>query len=137
MDDTITISKVYVQTDKQGRITRCDGGYTTPEELSGWVQIDEGTGDRYSLCQTHYFYDGLYTDDGIPKYKLIDEYTWFPMGKRVVERTEKEIQQDREALPKPEEQPTIKELEAKLDAAVKSNAMLEECLVEMANIVYA
>lgn len=130
-------SRVYVQTDERSCITRCEGGYTTPTDLTGWTEIDEGTGDKYNLCQSHYFMGGLYTEDGIPKYKLIEEYTWFPLGKRVVERTEKEIQQDREALPKPEKQPTIKELEAKLDAAVKSNAMLEECLVEMANIVYA
>lgn len=30
-------SKVYVQTDSQSRIIRCEGGYTTPAELTGWV----------------------------------------------------------------------------------------------------
>ena len=81
------ISKVYVQTDDQGRIIRCEGGYTTPEDLTGWVQIDEGTGDRYNLCQSHYFADGIYTTDGIPRYKLVDG--------QVVERTEEEIAADR------------------------------------------
>lgn len=94
------ISKVYVRTDSASRILRCEGGYTTPANLDGWTKIDEGTGDRYNLCQSHYFTGGLYTQDGIPRYKLVD-------GKPV-ERTEEEIQADREALPEPE--PTLYEL---------------------------
>lgn len=80
-------SKVYVLTDEQNRIARCEGGYTTPADLTGWVQVDEGTGDRYNLCQSHYFDGGLYTMDGIPRYKL-------EKGE-AIERTEEEIEQDR------------------------------------------
>lgn len=80
-------SKVYVMADDQGRITRCEGGYTTPAELTGWIQIDEGTGDRYNLCQSNYFDGGLYTDDGIPRYKLADGAP--------LERTQEEIDADR------------------------------------------
>ena len=83
-------SKVYVKTDDLDRITRCEGGYTTPSDLTGWVQIDEGTGDRYNLCQSHYFDGGLYTVDGIPRYKLEDG--------RAVERTAEEIEADRAAI---------------------------------------
>lgn len=86
-------SKVYVQTDGQNRILRCEGGYTGPTDLTGWVQIDEGTGDKYNLCQSHYFEGGLYTMDGIPRYKLVD-------GK-AVERSEEEIEADRAAIPAP------------------------------------
>lgn len=87
-------SKVYIQTDTEGRILRCDGGYTTPSDLTDWTEIDEGTGDKYNLCQSHYFEGGLYTMDGIPLYK------WD--GTHVVERTEEELEADREALPEPE-----------------------------------
>lgn len=80
-------SKVYVMADGQGRITRIEGGYTTPGDLTGWVQIDEGTGDRYNLCQTHYFPDSIYTQDGVPRYKLENG--------EAVERTEGEIASDR------------------------------------------
>lgn len=90
--DEIT-SKVYVMTDAQGRITRIEGGYTTPADLTGWMQIDEGEGDRYNLCQTHYFDSGLYTEEGIPRYKLEEG--------RPVDRTEQEIAADRAALPAP------------------------------------
>ena len=83
-------SKVYVLVDTRARILRCEGGYTTPADLTGWVQIDEGTGDRYNLCQSHYFEGGLYTSDGIPRYKLVDGQT--------VERTEEEIAADRVPL---------------------------------------
>ena len=83
-------SKVYIKTDTTGRILRCEGGYTTPADLTGWVQIDEGTGDRYNLCQSHYFEGGLYTSDGIPRYKLVDV--------QAVERTVEEIAADRVPL---------------------------------------
>lgn len=65
-------SKVYVRTDDQNRIIDCEGGYTTPADLTGWVQIDEGTGDKYNLCQSHYFDGGIFTEDGYPRYTLVD-----------------------------------------------------------------
>ena len=80
-------SKVYIQTDEHGRIIRCDGGYTTPADLTDWTEIDEGTGDRYNLCQSHYFTGGLYTMDGIPRYR------WD--GTQAVERTNEELEKDR------------------------------------------
>ena len=86
-------SKVYIQTDTKGRILRCEGGYTTPADLTGWIEIDEGTGDKYNLCQSHYFDGGLYTADGIPRYRL-DGYA-------TILRTEKELDADRAARPAP------------------------------------
>lgn len=83
-------SKVYVKADIGGRIIRCEGGYTTPADLSEWTEIDEGTGDRFNLAQSHYFPEGIYTADGIPKYKLLD-------GK-AVERTPEEVEADRVPL---------------------------------------
>lgn len=85
------LSKIYVLTDDQSRIIRCEGGYTIGNitDFTGWVQIDEGTGDRYNLCQSHYF-DSLYTEDGIPRYKLTD-------GAPVL-RSDEEIEADRAAI---------------------------------------
>ena len=80
-------SKVYIQTDADGRILRCDGGYTTPSDLTDWNEIDEGTGDKYNLCQSHYFAGGLYTMDGIHRYR------WD--GSAAVLRTEEELEADR------------------------------------------
>ena len=109
-------SRVYIQADTTGRILRCEGGYTTPADLTGWVQIDEGTGDRYNLCQSHYFEGGLYTSDGIPRYKLVNG--------AAVERTEEEIAADREALPIPG--PTVEERITSLETAIANGLNLYE-----------
>ena len=98
-------SKVYIQTDTEGRILRCEGGYTTPSDLTGWTKIDEGTGDKYNLCQSHYFDGGLYTMDGIPRYR------WD--GSAAVLRTDEELEADRAAIPEPKPSKTV---EARLTA---------------------
>lgn len=84
-------SKVYIKVDENSRIIRCDGGYTVGniENIEEWIFIDEGVGDKYNLCQIHYF-DRLYTEDGIPRYK------WD--GERVMLRSNAEIEADRENL---------------------------------------
>lgn len=108
-------SKVYIQTDTEGRIIRCEGGYTTPADLTGWIEIDEGTGDKYNLCQSHYFEGGLYTVDGIPRY----EWT----GEAAVLRSEDAIEQDKASVAQPEQPPTQQETESsvweELDAAYR------------------
>ena len=83
------VSKVYVMVDAAKRIIRCEGGITTPDDLTGWLQIDEGTGDKYDLCQSYYFDGGLFTKDTpyVPRYKLVD-------GVPVL-RSEEEIAADR------------------------------------------
>ena len=88
-------SKVYIKVDKNNRILCCEGGYTMEniQNIDEWIFIDEGTGDRYNLCQSNYF-DKLYTEDGIPRYK------WD--GERAILRSDAEIEADRASLPKPE-----------------------------------
>lgn len=83
----IMTSKVYVKVDENNNIICCEGGYTTPSDISSWIQIDEGIGDKFNLCQSHYFKDGLYTNDDIPIYKL--------ENRKPVKRSEDEINQDR------------------------------------------
>lgn len=115
--DEIT-SKVYIQTDATGRILRCEGGYTTPADLTGWVQIDEGTGDRYNLCQSHYFEGGLYTSDGIPRYNLQDG--------QPVERSEEEIEVDRVPIQASSARAQRDKLLAATDWAVLPDSPLDE-----------
>ena len=87
-------SHVYILTDEQGRINRCEGEYTLPSDLDGWILIDEGEPcDKRNLAQSHYFDGGLYTMDGIPRYK------WD--GSAAVLRTEEELEADRAARPAP------------------------------------
>lgn len=113
-------SKVYIQTDTEGRILRCEGGYTTPADLTDWTYIDEGTGDRYNLCQSHYFDGGLYTLDGIPR------YCWD--GSEAVQRTEEEIEADRAAMPVPEETPTQLD---RVEAQVTYTALMTDTLIAL------
>ena len=86
-------SRVYVQTDETGRVLRLEGEYSLPADLAGWVKIDEGFGDKFSLAQSHYLDKPLY-DGAVPRYKLVAE--------KVVARTPEEIEADKAALPNPE-----------------------------------
>lgn len=135
----IQTSKVYVLPDSFGRITRIDGGYTIGniKDSTGWVLIDEGYGDRYNLCQGNYLSKPLMDERGVYRYKLSD-------GKPE-ERTQEEM--DADYVP-PEVKPTdaerISQLEsekklltAQLQALSDRNDFVEDCIAEMAAIVYA
>lgn len=117
MEFEIPKSKVYIQIDTEGRILRCDGGYTTPADLTGWIEIDEGNGDRYNLCQSHYFDGGLYTMDGIPRYR------WD--GEKAVLRSEDELEADRASAP--EAGPSQLD---RVEAQVTYTAMMTDTLLE-------
>ena len=88
-------SKVYILTDSENRIIRCEGGYTMCNipNIEEWIFVDEGYGDKYNLCQSHYFDGGLYDDFGVCR------YVWESDSYRL--RTVEEMEADR---PKPEEQ---------------------------------
>ena len=83
--------RVYVQVDAQFRITAVN---SSAFAKTGWgTEIDSGSGDKYHHAQGNYFDNPIYTEDGIPRYKLVD-------GK-AQERTEDEIAADRAAIPAP------------------------------------
>lgn len=107
------MSKVYVKLDERGRILACDGGYSTKNmgDMAGWTLLDEGEGDRYNLCQSNYF-DSLYTDEGIPRYKVVD-------GAAAL-RSEAEIAEDVAALPPPAPSPLE---QVQTEAAVYKTAL--------------
>ena len=116
MDFKMPKSHVYIKTDEQDRIVRCEGEYTLPSDLSGWILIDEGEPcDKRNLAQSHYFYGGLYTMDGIPRYR------WD--GSAAVLRTEEELEADKAARPAPE--PTEQEqLRADVDFLLAMGGVL-------------
>lgn len=117
-------SKVYIQTDAEGRIVRCEGEYALPSDLGGWTLIEEGPPcDRLNLAQSHYFDGGLYTMDGIPRYK------WD--GSAAVMRTEEELEADRAAIPDSKPSKTV---EARL-TALEAEAERAEADREALNIL--
>ena len=82
---------VYAKADERGRIIAVNSSAFVGV---GWgVEIDSGEGDRYHHAQGNYFPHPIYTDDGIPHYKLVDG--------RPVERTDQEIKADRAEIPAP------------------------------------
>lgn len=92
-------SRVYILLDADHRVTRIEGEYSLPADLTGWTLIDEGYGDRYSLAQSHYLDGGLYTEDGLYRWKYVDD--------TVTLRTDDELAADRAAIPEPEPTPSV------------------------------
>lgn len=83
--------RVYVQTDERGRITAVNSSAFVSDDWG--AEIDQGFGDQYHHAQGNYFPQPIYTEDGIPRYKLVDGSP--------VERTEEEIAADWAAIPAP------------------------------------
>lgn len=73
--------KVYVQVDNNNCITNVNSEIFIID-ITNWVQIDEGVGDKYAHAQGSYLEKGLFDNNGKYNYKLVD-------GKPV-ERTEAE-----------------------------------------------
>lgn len=87
------VFKVYARVDNQGRILEV-GSSAFLRDLEGWVEIDQGSGDRYQHAQANYLPRPLLDKRGICRYKLIDG--------ALVERTEAEMEADVRPTEKPE-----------------------------------
>lgn len=127
---------VYVKTDDANRIIAVNSSAFL-RNTDGWTQIDSGYTQRYHHAQGNYFDKPIYDDRGLCRYKLAD-------GKPV-ERTQEEM--DADYVP-PEVKPTdterISQLEsekklltAQVQALSDRNDFMEDCIAEMAAIVYA
>ena len=122
--------KVLVQIDDAGRVTAINSDAFVNGD--GWTQIDEGEGDRYRHAQNNYLIEPLTDERGVYRYKLVDGL--------VAQRTQAEMDADFDARPAPE--PTAEErertlLKAQIQALSDRNDFLEDCMAEMAGIVYA
>ena len=76
---------VYVSIDQDGRVYAVNSDAFL-FDLTDWVKIDEGYGDRYHHAQGNYFDKPIMDARGIYRYKLVD-------GKPV-ERTQEEMDAD-------------------------------------------
>ena len=88
---------VYVNPDSNGYITAVNSSAFLAD-LTDWVEIDRGYGDKCHHAQGNYFPLPILTDGGAYRYKLVD-------GKPV-ECTTEEIAAKEEAL-KPVPSPTL------------------------------
>lgn len=127
---------VYIKIDEENRITTVNSSAFLLDS-DGWMEIDRGYTQRHHHAQGNYFPQPIMDDRGIYRYKLVD-------GKPV-ERTQEEM--DADYVP-PEVKPTdaerISQLEsekklltAQLQALSDRNDFVEDCIAEMAAIVYA
>ena len=127
---------VYVKVDESNRVTSINSSAFLAD-ITGWTEIDSGYGDRFHHAQGNYFDKPLCDERGICHYKLVNG--------RPVERTKEEM--DADYVP-PEVNPTdterISQLEsekklltAQVQALSDRNDFMEDCIAEMATIVYA
>ncbi|CAI3550088.1 Conserved hypothetical protein [Clostridium neonatale] len=95
--------KIYIKTDKNNCIIGVESDLTL-EDTSGYIQIDEGIGDKYSHAQGNYLDKGLMDSNGKYNYKYVNN--------EVVELTDEEKEN---LFPTPVKQPTEQQiLNAKL-----------------------
>ena len=73
--------KIYTKTDKNNCIIGVESDLTL-EDTSGYIQIDEGIGDKYSHAQGNYLDKGLMDSNGKYNYKYVNN--------EVVELTDEE-----------------------------------------------
>ena len=122
--------RVLVRTDSKNCVTAINSsGFADGD---GWIQIDEGYGDKYHHAQNNYLDKSIMDERGIYRYELVD-------GKPV-ERTQAEMDADYAARPAPKPTADEKEktlLKAQIQALSERNDFLEDCVAEMASVVYA
>lgn len=127
--------KVLARTDEQNRITEINSSAFVAD-ANGWTKIDEGWGDKFHHAQGNYLPKPLMDERGVYRYKLEEGQT--------VERTQEEMDADYAARPVSATPKTNAELEAEnallkaqVQAVADRNEFVEDCIAEMAAVVYA
>ena len=123
--------KVLVQVDGASRVTAINSVAFISNE-TGWTVVDVGTGDRYHHAQNNYLTYPLIDDRGVYRYKFVDGM--------VVQRTQTEMDTDYANQPDPEPSKEEKEktlANAKIQALTDRNEFIEDCIAEMAAVIYA
>ena len=76
---------VYIRMDEYNRIIAVNSSAFL-DDLTDWVNIDSGFGDRYHHAQGNYFEKPIYDEHGVYNYKLENN--------KPIERTEEEKEAD-------------------------------------------
>ena len=106
---------VYIRVDSSNRVLEINSSAFLTD-TTGWTQIDEGWGGKYHHAQGNYFPRPIYTEDGIPRYKLVDG--------QAVERTQEEIEADRAQIPEPP--PSIEDRVSAVESGKADRADVDE-----------
>ena len=119
--------KVYIKADDNNNIIDINSSIFI-KDITGWIEIDSGTGDKYAHAQNYYFDKPLMTETGIYRYQYL--------YKMIVEKTDEEISAEEAKLPQPG-MSDVELLKAQVQALSTENEFLSDCLIEMAQVVYA
>ena len=79
---------VYVKPNSNSYITAVNSSAFLTD-LTDWVEIDSGYGDKYHHAQGNYFLESIFAEDGAYRYKLIND--------KAVECTAEEIAEQENA----------------------------------------
>jgi len=125
---------VYVKVDTDNRVIAVNSSAFI-SDYQGWILIDENVvGDRGHHAQGNYFDRPLYAEDGTHNY-IYDGQCRLA--------TDEEKAAERASWPAPEPTPTEKLqkenalLKAQVNALSEQQEFLEECLMEVGQIIYA
>lgn len=110
--------KVYVKINAKNYITAVNSSEFLTN-LTDWIAIDEGSGDKYHHAQGNYFEKPITTMNGAYRYKLVDG---MPM-----ECSAEEIAAQEEAL-KPTDKPTQAD---RIEAQAMYTALMTDTLLDM------
>lgn len=115
---------VLVRTDGKNRLTAINSsGFADGD---GWIQIDEGYGDKYHHAQNNYLPKPLTDERGVYRYKLVDGL--------VAQRTQAEMDADFDALPAPPltTEERVNNVEQRTDALESAN---DDLILMMADLI--
>ena len=110
------IYEVYIKTNTNGYIIDVNSSEFLTD-ITDWIKIDSGYGDKYHHAQGNYFPEPIITDNGVYRYKLVDG--------EVAKRTDEEMNMDIvEAINVPSQLDII-------EAQVTYTAMMTDTLLEV------
>lgn len=115
---------VLIRTDSKNRVTAINSsGFADGD---GWMQIDEGYGDKYHHAQSNYLPMPLTDERGVYRYKLVDGL--------VAQRTQAEMDADFDALPAPPltTEERVNNVEQRTDALESAN---DDLILMMADLI--
>lgn len=105
---------VFVKIDESGRIIDINSSWFL-KDLSGWVEVARGVGDRFQHAQGNYLPKPIF-NMGIPVYRM-------EMGE-IKERSEEEIRADIKA-------PEKTEIEKRIETIEKSVKVISDLLAKL------
>lgn len=87
------VFKVYARVDDKGRVLEV-GSSAFIRDLDGWIEVDQGAGDRYQHAQANYLPRPLLDKRGVCRYKMLNG--------AILERSAEEMDADVQPAEKPE-----------------------------------